>query len=112
MTTTPEWTPEAIRSLGPTTDLLTLGAIFGVSRWAAYEMRRDGQWEQIGIKIIPVGARYRVTVQSILTILGYSGTDDSTAGPHASRTLTPQAPGTERAAPAAPGRSAIAGAGQ
>lgn len=112
MTTTPEWTPEAIRSLGPTTDLLTLGAIFGVSRWAAYEMRRDGQWEQIGIKIIPVGTRYRVTVQSILTILGYSGTDDSTAGPHASCTLTPQAPGTERAAPAAPGRPAIAGAGQ
>ena len=107
MNTTPEWTPEAIRSLGPTTDLLTLAAIFGVSRWAAYEMRRDGQWEQIGIKIIPVGTRYRVTVQSILTVLGYSGPDDSTASPHPH-----QAAGAERAAPAPPGRAASAGAGQ
>jgi hypothetical protein len=93
MNTSPEWTPEAIRSLGPTTDLLTLGAIFGVSRWTAYEMRRDCQWEQIGIKIIPVGTHYRVTVQSILTVLGYSGPDDGSAGPPESTPRAAQAAG-------------------
>jgi hypothetical protein len=70
MNSSPQWTPAAIRSLGPTTDLLTLGSILGVSRWKAYQMRRDGRWEQLGIKIIVVGSHYRVTVQSILAVLG------------------------------------------
>ena len=78
MNSSPQWTPAAIRSLGlgPTTDLLTLGSIFGVSRWKAYQMRRDGRWEQLGIKIIPVGSHYRVSTASILTVLGTSTPQD------------------------------------
>ena len=34
MTSDSKWTPEAIRALGPTTDLPTLGAIFECSRSA------------------------------------------------------------------------------
>jgi hypothetical protein len=65
------WTPEAIRALGPTTDLPTLGTILECSRWKSYQMARHGEWERVGIKIIPIGSKYRVVVQSILEVLGY-----------------------------------------
>jgi hypothetical protein len=70
-----EWTPEAIRALGPTTDLPTLGAIFECSRWKAYQMAREREWERIGIKVISIGSKYRVVVQSILDVLRYSPAD-------------------------------------
>jgi hypothetical protein len=66
-----EWTPEAIRALGPTTDVPTLGDIFECSRWKSYQMAQHGEWEQLGIKVLPIGSKYRVTVQSILDVLGY-----------------------------------------
>ena len=64
------WTPEAIRALGATTDLPTLGSILGVSRWKAYKMAQAGEWEEVGIRIVPIGTKYRVAVQSILDVLG------------------------------------------
>ena len=67
-----KWTPEAIRALGPTTDLPTLAAIVECSRWKSYQMAQHGEWERIGIKVIPIGSKYRVVVQSILDVLGYS----------------------------------------
>ena len=73
-----KWTPEAIRALGPTTDLPTLGTIFECSRWKSYQMARHGEWERVGIKVIPIGSKYRVVVQSILEVLGY-GSGDSGA---------------------------------
>jgi hypothetical protein len=45
-----QWTPEAICALGATTDLPTLGSIFGVSRWRAYQMAHTGEWQQVGIR--------------------------------------------------------------
>lgn len=68
-----QWTPEAIRGLGATTDLPTLGSIFGVSRWRAYQMAHTGEWEKVGIRILPIGIKYRVTVQSILEVLRHDG---------------------------------------
>jgi hypothetical protein len=73
--TTSQWTPEAIRALGATTDLPTLGSIFGLGRWRSYQMAHTGEWEQAGIRIIRIGARYRVTIQSILDVLGFGGTN-------------------------------------
>jgi hypothetical protein len=64
-----QWTPEAIRALGATTDLHTLGEIFGLSTWRSREMAKAGEWEQIGIRILKMGSRYRVTVPSILNVL-------------------------------------------
>jgi hypothetical protein len=81
---TTQWTPEAIRALGATTDLPTLGSIFGLGRWRSYQMAHTGEWEQAGIRIIRIGARYRVTVQSILNVLaqrGASGTPDGDGQP-------------------------------
>jgi hypothetical protein len=69
-----QWTPDAIRALGATTDLPTLGSIFGVSRWRAYQMAHTGEWEKVGIRILPLGSKYRVTVQSILDVLDHAGT--------------------------------------
>ena len=70
-----KWTPETIRALGPTTDLPTLGAILECSRWKSYQMARQGEWEQVGIKLIRIGAKYRVIVRSILDVLGYDSSD-------------------------------------
>ena len=75
MTSENTWTPEAIRALGPTTDLPTLGSIFECSRWKAYQMARQGEWGQLGIKVLSIGSKYRVVVQSILDVLGYGPAD-------------------------------------
>jgi hypothetical protein len=75
MTSQSKWTPEAIRALGPTTDLPTLGAIFECSRWKSYQMARQKEWQQVGIKVLSIGSKYRVVVQSILDVLGYGSTD-------------------------------------
>ena len=81
-----QWTPEAIRALGATTDLPTLGSIFGVSRWRAYQMAHNGEWEEVGIRIVPIGTKYRVTVQSILEVVSHgdatsTGTEDQASPP-------------------------------
>jgi hypothetical protein len=78
MTSEGKWTPEAIRSLGPTTDLPTLGAIFECSRWKSYQMAQHGEWEQVGIKVLSIGSKYRVVVQSVLDVLGYGSAEPST----------------------------------
>ena len=74
------WTAEAIRALGATTDLQTLAGIFGCSGWSSRKMARTGEWERQGIKIIRIGAHYRVGVGSILDVLGFSSGDLSTPG--------------------------------
>ena len=42
-------------------------------------MARLGEWEQVGIKVVSIGSKYRVVVQSILDVLGY-GSSGSTPG--------------------------------
>lgn len=75
-----QWTPEAIRALGATTDLPTLGSIFRLGRWRSYQMAHTGEWEQAGIRIIRIGTRYRVTVQSILEVLSHGSPAGSGTG--------------------------------
>jgi hypothetical protein len=74
------WTAEAIRALGATTDLQTLAGIFACSGWSSRKMARTGEWERQGIKIFRIGAHYRVGVQSILDVLGFSSGNFSTPG--------------------------------
>ena len=73
MTSENNWTAEAIRALGPTTDLPTLANIVECSRWKSYQMARQGEWEHLGIKVLSIGSKYRVVVQSVLDVLGYGG---------------------------------------
>ena len=74
------WTADAIRALGAITDLQTLGDIVGCSVWMSRKMARTGEWERQGIKIIRIGAHYRVGVGSLLDVLGFSSGDLSTPG--------------------------------
>ena len=77
------WTPEAIRALGVRTDLPTLGKIFGISRTRAYQMAHTGEWEQAGIRIVPLGSKFVVAVQSILDVLGHGDAEpDAGTGQH------------------------------
>jgi hypothetical protein len=62
MTCENKWTPEAIRALGPTTDLPTLGAIFECSRWKSYQMARQGEWGRLGIKVLSARLRHVLSV--------------------------------------------------
>jgi hypothetical protein len=103
-----QWTPEAIRALGATTDLPTLGSIFGVSRWRAYQMAHTGEWQKVGIRIVPIGTKYRVAVQSILEVLRHDGAASPATGHQPAPPGRMQAPGnvtnatiTEPSAPAA-----------
>jgi hypothetical protein len=100
-----QWTPEAIRALGATTDLPTLGEIFGLSTWRSREMAKTGEWEQAGIRILKMGSRYRVTVPSILDVLGVPGEDetpgdDADDGQDNATALAAQADGTAASPPA------------
>ena len=92
---TSEWTPEAIRALGATTDVPTLGDIFGLGRWQSYQMAQKEEWERVGIRVIKVGKRrYRVAVQSILDVLVISGAPGSDDDTEAGAELQEQAPGS------------------
>ena len=104
---TSQWTPEAIRALGATTDLPTLGSIFGLSTWRSRQMAHTGEWEQAGIRILKIGNRYRVAVQSVLDVLSSSDTSatDAGAGREHAAPLRAQVPGIAAdgvAAPAGP----------
>ena len=89
------WTLEAIRALGVRTDLPTLGKIFGVSRTRAYQMAHTGEWEQAGIRIVPLGSKYIVAVQSILNVFGHGDSEPGTGnGTNATARCGP--PGTRQ----------------
>ena len=91
---TSQWTPEAIRALGATTDLPTLGSIFGLSTWRSRQMAHTGEWEQAGIRILKIGNRYRVAVPSIVDVLSNGGTPGTDTGPEDGAALRERAPGT------------------
>jgi hypothetical protein len=89
---TSQWTPESIRDLGATTDLPTLGSIFGLGRWRSYQMAHTGEWEQAGIRVLKIGNRYRVAVPSILNVLSNGGTPGTGVGPENTAAPRAQAP--------------------
>ena len=62
------------------TDLQTLADIFGCGVWSSRKMARTGEWERQGIKIFRIGAHYRVGVESILDVLGFTSGDFTTPG--------------------------------
>ena len=96
---TSQWTPEAIRALGATTDLPTLGSIFGLSTWRSRQMAHTGEWEQAGIRILKIGNRYRVAVPSILDVLGNGGTPGTDTDGRTALLSGSSRPGTQQTAP-------------
>jgi hypothetical protein len=70
-------------------------------------MAHTGEWEQAGIRIIPVGARYRVAVQSILDVLGQGPSDTEADGNQAEpRPAPPPEAGNGAAGQPSSGRAA------
>ena len=65
-TETGPWTPARIRALGAVTDIVTAGAILGLSRSAAYDLAARGEFP---VAVMRVGSRYRVPVAALLTAL-------------------------------------------
>jgi predicted DNA-binding transcriptional regulator AlpA len=58
---------ETIRELGPTTDVPTAGALFGLSRTQSYVAIQRGQFP---VSVIRIGRRVVVPVAPILELLG------------------------------------------
>jgi hypothetical protein len=57
-------------ALPPATNLPTLGRAFGISEPVARERQRRGDFAAIGIRILQLGAQYRVVTADILRVLG------------------------------------------
>ncbi len=94
LTMTTQWTPEAIRALGATTDLPTLGDDLRAGHLA---VTRDGENRGMGAGRHPHpqdGRRYRVTVPSILDVLGQGGPPAADASPGQSEHSRAQPSGT------------------
>jgi hypothetical protein len=54
----------------PVTDLVTCGRAFGVSEPVIREMARNGALEKMGVRVLRLGAQYRIPVADILAVLG------------------------------------------
>lgn len=63
---TQPWTADTVRGLGVTTDLVTAGSVLGLSRNVSYQLAAAGQFP---IRVLHLGARYRVPVASLLKLL-------------------------------------------
>jgi hypothetical protein len=70
---------DEILALPPAIDLVTLGRAFGVSEPTIRERARSGELDVIGIKVVRLGAQYRVVTASLWAFLGLTP-DDEAAG--------------------------------
>lgn len=77
------WSPEQIRALGTTTDLLTAASVLRIGRTTAYHLARTGQFP---VPVVRVGRRYLVAVAHLLRVLGLD------PPPHDIGTCPPRAP--------------------
>ena len=61
---------EELLALPATTDLPTLGRAFGVSEPVARERHRLGEFDAMGIRVLRLGAKWRVITSTMLEVLG------------------------------------------
>lgn len=61
------WTPQQVRGLGVTTDLVTAGAILGIGRTNAYAL---AQADEFPVPLLRIGRSYRVPVAGLLAAVG------------------------------------------
>ena len=65
-----------ILGLPPVIDLPTLGRALGISEPVIRQRARSGELDAIGIKVVRLGAQYRVVTASLLAFLGVDGAAD------------------------------------
>ncbi|MBN1174992.1 MAG: helix-turn-helix domain-containing protein [Micromonosporaceae bacterium] len=61
------WSPQQVRHLGVTTDLVTAASVLGIGRTTAYHLARTGQFP---VPLRRVGRRYLVAVAHLLHAVG------------------------------------------
>lgn len=71
---------EELLGLDAATNLATLARALGISEPVARERHRCGDFEAMGIRVVRLGAQWRVVTEDILRALGISR-DGSGAGP-------------------------------
>lgn len=67
-------------ALPPVINLVTLGRALGVSEPVIRERNRLGEIERMGIRVLRLGAQYRIPTEDVLAVLGIAR-DMETAGP-------------------------------
>lgn len=71
------WTPEAIKALGPTTNVKTGASIVGVGSRLAYEAIQRGEWPT---RVLRLGTRILIPTHDLVVLL-YGSPENSEAGP-------------------------------
>jgi hypothetical protein len=66
-----------ILALPPTHDLPTLGRALGRSEPTIRQANRSGELEQLGIKVVRLGAKYLVITESLWNFLGIAPDGDA-----------------------------------
>lgn len=61
------WTREAIEALGPTTDVPTTAAIFGVNKDTVYAQIRRGEWT--ATRVLTLGRKLKVPTRDLIALL-------------------------------------------
>jgi len=77
----------------PVTDLVTTGRAFGVSEPVIRAQARSGELEPMGVRVLRLGAQYRVPVADILAVLGIDlETETAGSAPPDPAAITPLRP--------------------
>jgi predicted site-specific integrase-resolvase len=61
------WSPDQIRALGVTTDIVTAGSVLGIGRTTAYRLARSGTFP---VPVLKIGNRYLVPITHLLRAVG------------------------------------------
>jgi hypothetical protein len=64
-------------ALPATTDLPTLGRAFGISEPVVRERHRLGEFDRMGIRVLRLGAKWRVVTADIWRVLGLTADEMS-----------------------------------
>ena len=75
-------------ALPATTDLPTLGRAFGISEPVVRERHRRGDFADMGIRILRLGAKWRVITADIWRVLGVTADERSAASPDTRPTVS------------------------
>ncbi|MDA8322616.1 MAG: hypothetical protein M0030_22805 [Actinomycetota bacterium] len=67
---------EQILALPPVINLSTLGQALGLSEPVIREQHRTGELARLGIRVLKLGAQYRVVTADLLQVMGMTGGTD------------------------------------
>lgn len=70
------WLADDVRALGVTTDLVTAGSVLGLSKNTAYRLAEACDFP---VRLLRLGAQYRVPVADLLRLLGIDPDMDAAA---------------------------------